>query len=77
MVAVSFCTQAGITDAAFVHLRGIHTLAMDGCTQAGITDAAFVHLNGIRALIMDGCSPTCIAAARALGLPIWPGGAFP
>jgi len=34
----------GVTDAAFVHLRGIHTLDMSSCSQRTITDAAFAHL---------------------------------
>ena len=40
---MGYCT--GITDAAFVHLRGLHTLDMRGCT--GITDAGIAHLRGI------------------------------
>jgi hypothetical protein len=47
---MSECSQAGITDAAFAHLGGIHTLCVRGCSQAGITDAAFVHLRGIHTL---------------------------
>ena len=39
------CDLEIITDAAFVHLQGIHTLNMMGCNQ--ITDAAFGHLGGI------------------------------
>ena len=38
------CTQATITDAAFAHLRGIHTLDMWGCSQATITDACRARL---------------------------------
>ncbi len=64
-----FCRQAGITDAAFAHLAGIHTLQMGRCNQVGITDAAFAHLHGIYALFMTGCGPARVAAARALGLP--------
>jgi hypothetical protein len=45
MLNMRGCTQAGITDAAFASLRGIHTLQMVDCTQAGITDAAFAHLS--------------------------------
>ena len=45
-----------VTDAAFVHLRGIHTLYMYACNQATITDAAFVHLCGIQSLSMSGCT---------------------
>ena len=45
-----------VTDAAFVHLRGIHTLTMIDCKQAGITDAAFAHLRGIHKLDMRQCN---------------------
>jgi hypothetical protein len=55
---MSFCFD--ITDAAFVHLRGIHTLNMNGCE--GITDAAFVHLRGIHTLYMRGCDGITDAA---------------
>ena len=34
------CNQATITDAAFVHVRGLQTLYMRCCDQATITDAA-------------------------------------
>jgi len=50
----------GITDAAFVHLKGIQTLDMAYCT--GITDAAFVHLAGIHTLTIDGCKQITDAA---------------
>ena len=33
------CDQDTITDAAFVHLAGVHTLHMSECTQDTITDA--------------------------------------
>ncbi len=36
---MSWCWQVGITDAAFVHLKGIHTLHMKNCTQGGITQS--------------------------------------
>jgi len=42
-----------ITDAAFVDLKGIHTLNMQSCYE--ITDAAFVHLKGIHTLNMQSC----------------------
>ena len=45
-----------VTDAAFVHLRGIQSLDMPYCNQATITDAAFVHLRGIKSLSMNGCN---------------------
>jgi hypothetical protein len=55
MLNMRGCTQAGITDAAFACLRGIHTQQMVDCTQAGITDAAFAHLRGIHTLDVSGC----------------------
>ena len=61
--------QATITDAAFVHLRGIHTLFMGGCNQASIAGAAFAHLRGLRELDMGHCHDNVFAAARALELP--------
>jgi hypothetical protein len=45
-----------ITDAGFVHLRGVHTLVMRSCYQETITDAAFTHLAGIHTLNMDVCN---------------------
>ena len=45
-----------VTDAAFVYLRGIHTLDMIGCNQATITDSAFIHLRGIHTLYISGCN---------------------
>ena len=41
-----------VTGAAFVHLRGIHTLRMSQCEQMTITDVTFVHLCGIQKLDM-------------------------
>ena len=55
-----------VTDAAFVHLRGIDTLSMWGCNQATITDAAFVHLTGIQSLSMTGCRQITDAAFKNL-----------
>ena len=66
------CSQAGIADAAFAHLRGVHTLLMYGCRQPGITAAALAHLSGISALEVNSCSPALVAAAEALGLPLVP-----
>ena len=63
------CSQPTITDAAFAHLRGIQTLYMEGCTQ--ITPVGIAHLVGIKKLSMYGCNPATIAAARALGLPVF------
>jgi hypothetical protein len=52
------CKQ--LTDAAFVHLRGIKMLFMGYCDQLTITDAAFVHLQGTRTLVMDYCTQATI-----------------
>ena len=65
---LSGCWQASITDAAFVHLTGIHTLFMDECNQAGITDAAFVHLKGIHKLNMSCCDQAGITDAAFVHL---------
>jgi hypothetical protein len=51
---MSECPQ--FTDAAFVHLKGIHTLLMWICDQPTITDAALAHLKGIKCLVLVGCS---------------------
>ena len=53
---MSWCNRATITDAAFVHLRGIQTLDMEGCNQATITGAAMSYLVGIRMLDTGACS---------------------
>ena len=42
-------------DAAFEHLRGIHTLDMWDCNQATITDSAFEHLRRIKILDIGYC----------------------
>ena len=55
------CT--GFTDAAFVHLRGIHTLDISCCVQPAITDAAFAHLAGIQRLSITCCSQATITDA--------------
>ena len=47
-VNITYCRN--VTDAAFVNLRGIHTLIMIGCNQATITDAALVNLREIPTL---------------------------
>ena len=74
---MSHCDQPAITDAAFVRLRGIRTLVMDGCTQATITGATFSSLAGIEALCLNACSEELHAAARALELPVPPFGLHP
>jgi hypothetical protein len=58
---VAGCYQAGVTDAAFAHLRGVHTLDMSGCVQAGVTDAAFAHLASVRELTV------CYSSAAITG----------
>ena len=60
---MSGCTQSTITDGAFAHLAGIHTLDMSWCDQATITDAAFAHLAGIHTLNMRDCSQATITDA--------------
>ena len=52
--------QSPLTDADFVHLRGVRELNMGGCDQASITDAAFAHLAGIHTLDMSYCSQASI-----------------
>ena len=48
------CNQATITDGAFAHLAGIHTLDMRYCNQATITTACRARLQqaGIATLMM-------------------------
>jgi hypothetical protein len=58
---MSNCGQ--LTDAAFEHLKGIHTLLMWHCPQATITDAAFEHLKGIHSLVMSWCTQITITGA--------------
>ena len=53
-----------------MHLRGIHTLVMNGCRRATITGASFSSLLGIHALVMRDCSEEQHAAAYSLGLPV-------
>ena len=53
-----------------MHLRGIHTLVIEGCAQATLTGAGLAHLRGIRALGMYSSRPDLVAAARALSLPV-------
>ena len=57
-----------VTDAAFFHLRGIHTLEMWGCNQATITDAAFICLRGIHTLYMGSCNQTTITDSAFIHL---------
>ena len=76
---MNFC--GGVTDAAFAHLRGIHTLSMSFCNQASITDAAFAYLRGIHTLHMWDCNQATItlvthgytkSVAQALSLSLLP-----
>ena len=60
------CDQATITDAAFVHLRGIKELDISYCSK--ITDAAFVHLRGIQKVTMACCSQVTITDAAFVNL---------
>ncbi len=60
------CYQATLTDAAFVHLRGIQLLNMGGCRQ--FSDAAFVHLRGIHTLYMWYCDRPAISDAAFMHL---------
>ena len=57
-----------VTDAAFIHLRGIQILCMNNCNQVTITDAAFVHLRGIHTLGMNGCNQVTITDAAFVHL---------
>ena len=56
-----------ITNAAFVHLKGIHTLDMNG-SRSTITDAAFSHLQGIHTLNMAWCYQSTITDAAFVHL---------
>ena len=49
-----------LTDADFLHFRGVRTLNMRYCNQATITDAAFAHLVGIHTLNMSHCEQATI-----------------
>jgi hypothetical protein len=57
-----------VTNAAFVHLRGIQKLYMSGCNQVTITDVAFVNLRGIHTLDMIGCNQPTITIAALVHL---------
>ena len=57
-----------VTDGAFVHLRGIHTLYMSCCNQVTITDSAFIHLRGIHTLNMSFCDQATITPAALIHL---------
>ena len=60
-----------ITDAAFVHLHGIHTLSMQYCEN--ISNAALIHLVGIKKLETLGCRRlVCMDAAFLLGVDYVP-----
>ena len=58
-----------LTDADFVHLRGIKFLNMSGCNEGRLTDAAFSHLRGIHTLKMSNCRQMTDAAfAHLVGI---------
>ena len=59
---------SSVTNEAFEHLRGIHTLDMAVCYQDTITDAAFVHLSGIHMLDMSDCNQDTITDAAFVHL---------
>ena len=51
---MGYCYQSTITDAAFVHLKGIHSLSLWRCNQ--LTDAVFTHLKVIKRLNIAFCT---------------------
>ena len=57
-----------VTDAAFVHLRGIQKLGMWFYDQVTTADAAFVHLRGIQSLDMPYCNQATITDAAFVHL---------
>ena len=61
--AANLSDNKKLTDADFVHLRGVRKVNMQGCSQATITDAAFAHLRGIHTLNMSGCNQAAITDA--------------
>ena len=61
--AYGYRFSSSLTDADFVHIRGVRELNMSGCSQETITDAAFAHLAGIHTLDMSGCSQAIITEA--------------
>ena len=52
-----------LTDADFVHLRGVRELDMSWCSQETITDAAFMNVRGIYTLNVSHCSQATITDA--------------
>ena len=65
-----------ITDAAFVHLRGIQSLKMACSCQVTITGATFMNLRGIRSLdtslTFNYALQAAAAAVLALGSEVTP-----
>ena len=57
------CRQ--LTDAAFAHLRGLHTLLMWDCNQAAVSDAAFERLGAarLRVLSLEACDQEGVTGA--------------
>ena len=60
--AVAACVRGNerLSDADFVHLRGLRLLDMSGCGQRRIMDGAFAHLTGIHTLKMSWCQQATI-----------------
>ncbi len=50
---MAHCSQHTITDAAFAHLKDIHSLSLWVCTQ--LTSAVFTHLKGVKRLNIGRC----------------------
>ena len=76
---VSMAQCSSVTNEAFEHLRGIHTLDMAVCYQDTITDAAFVHLSGLNVMLCREVCVTCIThsygthgATRITRRVMWP-----
>ena len=66
--AANLYGNKALTDADFVHFRGIQKLDMQGCKQATITDAAFAQLRGIHTLNMSCCKQATITDAAFVHL---------
>ena len=60
------CNQATITDAAFIHLKGIEELSINGCDQSSITGATFHFLYGIQEFHAYDCCDAVIDAVDAV-----------
>ena len=60
---LNMCGCTAVTDAAFVHLRGIRVLDMSNCNQLTITDAGLAHLVGIQKLSIWCCAQDTLTDA--------------